>query len=69
MKKKIKLTDEERSVIESALNAYWNEAAIQLQNNGRYTPIGKIPLGDIEKKQLEERKELIIPILRRFEQL
>ena len=50
MKTKIELTEQEQSIIESALNAYWNDAAIQLQNQGRYTPVGKIPLGDMEKK-------------------
>lgn len=69
MSKKIKLTDQEQSIIESALNAYWNDAAIQLQNGGRYTPVGKMPLGDIEKQQLEQRKELVMPLLRRFEQM
>jgi len=29
----------------------------------------KRPLGDIEKVQLEQRKELTMPILRRFENL
>ncbi len=67
MKTKIELTEQEQSIIESALNAYWNDAEIQLQNKGRYTPVGKIPLGDIEKKLLEQRKELTLPIIRRFE--
>ena len=67
MKTKIELTEQEQSIIESALNAYWNDAEIQLQNKGRYTPVGKIPLGDIEKKLLEQRKELTMPIIRRFE--
>jgi len=69
MKTKIELTEQEQSIIESALNAYWNDAEIQLQNKGRYTPVGKIPLGDIEKKLLEQRKELTLPIIRRFENL
>jgi len=67
MKTTIELTEQEQSIIESALNAYWNEAAIELQNKGRYTPIGKIELGDIEKKLLEQRKELTLPLIRRFE--
>ena len=67
MKTKFELTEQEQSIIENALNAYWNDAEIQLQNQGRYTPVGKIPLGDIEKKMLEQRKELTLPIIRRFE--
>jgi hypothetical protein len=67
--KTIELTDQEQSIIESALNHYWNDAEIQLQNKGRYTPIGKIPSGDIETQLLIKQQELVLPILRRFEKL
>lgn len=68
--KTIQLTDQELSIIENALNAYWNEANEQLDGNGvmQYDGI-KRPLGDIEKQQLIKRKELTLPILRKFEQL
>jgi len=65
--KSFKLTDQEQSIIESALNAYWHDAHTQLDNNCKHTLDGtKLPLGDIEKQMLEERKELTLPILRRF---
>ena len=35
MNKTIELTDQEVSIIENALNAYWNDAHEQLENNGR----------------------------------
>ena len=64
----INLTEE--SMIESALNAYWNDAKLQLDNRGVYMTDGtKRPLGDIEKQQLEQRLELVEPIIRRLEQL
>lgn len=66
--KQIELTDLEQSVIQSALNAYWNDAHTQLYNNCKYALDGtKLPLGDIEKEMLENRKKLTLPILRRFE--
>lgn len=68
--KQIDLTDLEQSVIQSALNAYWNDAHTQLDNNCKYGLDGtKLPLGDIEKEMLEKRKKLTLPILRRFENL
>ena len=68
--KQIELTEQEQSIIENALNAYWNEAHQQLENKGVMMFDGvKRPLGDIEKQQLEQRKELTLPILRRFENL
>lgn len=68
--KQIELTSQEQSIIENALNAYWNDAHNQLDNNCKYAIDGtKLPLGDIEKQMLEKRKELTLPILRRFENL
>lgn len=68
--KKVELTDQEQSIIESALNAYWNEAHEQLDRNGVMMWDGsKRPLGDIEKQQLIKRKEIVLPILRKFENL
>ena len=68
MKTKIELTEQEQSIIENALNAYWNDAHEQLENKGVMMSDGsKRSLGDIEKAQLEQRKELTMPILRRFE--
>ena len=68
--KQIELTDQEQSIIENALNAYWNEAMTQLNDKGVYMTDGqKRPLGDIEKMQLEKRKELTLPLLKRFENL
>jgi len=68
--KQIELTSQEQSIIENALNAYWNDAHTQLDNNGAYMLNGtKRPLGDIERQQLEQRKELTFPILKRFENL
>ena len=70
MKRTIELTEQEQSIIENALNAYWNDAHEQLENKGVVMSNGtKRPLGDIEKVQLEKRKELTMPILRRFENL
>ena len=70
MKTTIELTEQEQSVIENALNAYWNDAHEQLENKGVMMSDGiKRPLGDIEKAQLEQRKELTLPILRRFENM
>jgi hypothetical protein len=70
MKRTIELTEQEQSIIENALNAYWNDAHEQLENKGVIMSDGnKRPLGDIEKVQLEKRKELTMPILRRFENL
>lgn len=70
MKRTIELTEQEQSIIENALNAYWNDAHEQLENKGVIMGDGaKRPLGDIEKMQLEKRKELTMPILRRFENL
>ena len=68
--KQIELTSQEQSIIENALNAYWNEAMTQLNDKGVYMTNGqKRPLGDIEKMQLEKRKELTLPLLKRFENL
>ena len=70
MKTKIELTEQEQSIIENALNAYWNDAHQQLENKGVIMSDGsKRSLGDIEKAQLEQRKELTMLILRRFENL
>lgn len=70
MAKKIELTDQEQSVIENALNAYWNEAALQLSEKSVMMSDGtRRPLGDIEKSLLEKRKELTLPLLRRIENL
>lgn len=66
----IKLTSLEQLIIENALNAYWDDAHTQLENNYKYSLDGtKIPLGDIEKNMLEDRKKITKPILRRFENL
>jgi len=68
--KNIELTEQEQSIIENALNAYWNDAHEQLENKGVYMSDGvKRPLGDIEKTILEQRKNLVLPILKRFESL
>jgi len=68
MKTTIELTEQEQSIIVNALNAYWNDAATQLEQGGVYMDkSNKRPLGDIEKAQLEKQKELTLPILRRFE--
>ncbi|GAF96568.1 unnamed protein product [marine sediment metagenome] len=63
----IEITTQEKGIIESALQAYWSDANILLANKGHYSPVGKIPLGDIEKQLLEQRQELVYPILSRFE--
>ncbi len=68
--KQIDLTDLEQSVILSALNAYWDDARIQLDNNYKYGFDGtKLPLVNIEKGMLKKRQKLILPILMRFENL
>ena len=66
----IELSEQEQSIIQNALNAYWNDVSLQLNNNGVYMNNGmKRPLGDIEKKMLETQKELTFPILKRFENI
>ena len=68
--KNFELTDQEESIIENALNSYWNDAHAQLDNNCKYALDGtKLPLGDIEKQLLKQRKELTLPILKRFSEL
>lgn len=68
--KQIKLTKQEQSIIEDALNAYWNDAHAQLDNNSAVMLYGKKrPLGIIQKQELEQRKELTYPILKRFENI
>lgn len=49
--KETKFTSNELSLIESALNHYWNDAHEQLNESKR-------PLGDIEKQQLKKRLQL-----------
>lgn len=67
MNKTIELTDQEVSIIENALNAYWNDAHELLENNVRLCIDGtKIPLGDIEKQILIKQKELTVPLLRKI---
>ena len=69
--KTIQLTEQEQSIIENALNQYWHEAQLQLDNNGVYmlSTGEKRPLGDIEKQQLKTRTELTLPLLKKFENL
>jgi hypothetical protein len=70
MKQPVELEDLEIGVITSALNSFWNEAHEQLTEGGVMMGDGtKRPLGDIEKRLLEQRKELVLPILRKFENL
>lgn len=68
--KKVDLNSQEQSIIESALNHYWNDANTQLTENCKYALDGtKLPLGDIEKVMLKKRMELVEPLLRKFENL
>ena len=68
--KEIKVSSQEQSIIENALNAYWNDAAHQLEEKGTRMGNGELrQLGDIERAMLIKRKELTLPILRRFENL
>lgn len=70
MKNQIELEDIESSVITSALNEYWNDAHKQLEEGGVRMSNGELrPLGDIEKALLIKRKELVYPLLERFENL
>lgn len=64
----VELTSQEASIIENALNAYWNDASDQLTNGGAlFLTAERRPLGDIEKTMLEKRKELVYPLLEKFE--
>ncbi len=66
--KNIELTDQEQSIIESALNAYWNDANDQLTNGGAISlNVERRELGHIEKAMLEKRMELVKPLLMRIE--
>lgn len=68
--KNIDLTETEISVIENALNAHWHEAKEILDRNAKISHDGtRIPLGDIEKQQLSKRLELILPLIRKIENL
>lgn len=70
MSYKIELSVTEASIIENALNAYWNDAHEKLENNYVLMSDGtKRPLGDIEKEIFTKRKEFVKPILDRFENL
>ena len=70
MKIQVELSEQESSIIECALNAYWNEAHEQLENRRVMMSDGtKRPLGYIEKAILEQRKELVLPLLNKFENL
>lgn len=70
MTRTIELTRQEQSIIENALNAYWNSAHEQLEKKGVLMSDGtRRPLGDIETKLLEQQKELTHPLLMRFENL
>lgn len=70
MKIQVELSDQECIIIESALNAYWNDVHEQLENRGVIMSDGtKRPLGDIEKTLLKQRKELVFPLLSKFENL
>jgi hypothetical protein len=63
-KKTVELTDQEISIIESALNHYWNDANDQLTNGGAIMYAAeRRPLGDIEKGMLEKRMQLVKPLL------
>lgn len=70
MKKTVELTDQEVAIIESALNAYWNEAHEQLENKKVMMSDGsKRPLGFLEEQMLQQRKDLVYPLLAKFENL
>lgn len=68
--KQIELTDQECSIIENALNAYWNEAYLQVQEGKVLMSNGdKRPIGDIEKKQQQWVVEHAKPLLEKFNNL
>ena len=68
--KEIQLTDQEQSIIESALNAYWSEAYEQLDRNSVMQHDGeRRPLEDIERQMLVKRIGLTLPVLSRISQL
>tara|TARA_R110000822_G_scaffold128195_28_gene263960 strand:- start:1479 stop:1661 length:183 start_codon:yes stop_codon:yes gene_type:complete len=58
---KIELTVLEQSIIENALNAHWHDAHNKLDDMKDFT--------SVEKQLLEQRKEIILPLLKRFEQM
>lgn len=68
--KQIELTDQECSIIVNALNAYWNEAHLQVQEGKVLMSNGdKRPIGDIEKKQQQWVVEHAKPLLEKFNNL
>jgi hypothetical protein len=70
MKKTVELTEQEISIIESALNSYWNEAPEQLEAKKVMMSDGsKRPLGFLEEQMLQQRKDLVYPLLVKFENL
>jgi GTP-dependent phosphoenolpyruvate carboxykinase len=70
MKNTVELTDQEVSIIESALNSYWNEAHEQLETKKVMMSDGsKRPLGFLEEKMLQQRKGLVYHLLVKFENL
>lgn len=65
----VELSDKEIAFITSALNAYWNDAHDQLTEGGAKMTCERRPLGDIEKKILEQQKEFAMLFLETFENL
>ena len=64
----IELDNLEQGIIASALNHYWCDANEQLDRNAVIMWDGtNRPLGDIEKTLLVQRKELVLPLLKKFE--
>ena len=67
---KVELTDLEIAVISSALNDHLHEAVKALHDNNVLMSNGtRRPLGNIKKLTLQRRKELILPLIRTFENL
>lgn len=70
MKHTVQLTDLEAGVILDALNAFYHQADGQLRGKGVIQKNGdKRPLGYIEETLLKQRKELVLPLLGKFERL
>lgn len=70
MKSKIELTEQEQGIIEAALNDYWHAAHESLESNSVMMSDGtRRPLGTIEKAAFSQRKDLILPLISRFENL
>lgn len=69
MSMNIELTEQEVCVVIDALNEYFHNANTQLENGGVHYDGGFRGNGIVEKKLLEIKKEMSLPLIYKLEQL